>query len=147
MYGCLHEWASVNKVPTSTQVTVSVSTSFSYTTGQSASETTTDSIRAGVEVLLQSLKAAIVTSTHYVLDVPYTATVTPEFTDGTNGMPYTFTGVYRGVQLNDIQVVYEADVPLSGTGIDLVVSSGTAPDSVHLLIFLISAVFIDLFVN
>ena len=49
--------------------------------------------------------------------------------------------------MNDIQVVDEADVSLSGTGNDLVVSSGTAPDSVHLLIFLISAVFIDLFVN
>ena len=128
MYGCLHEWASVNKVPTSTQVTVSVTTSFSYTTGQSASETTTDSIRADVEVLPQSMKTATVTSNRYVLDVPYTATVTPEFTDGTNGMPYTFTGVYKGVQLNDIRVVYEADVPIFRTGIDSVVSSGTTPD-------------------
>ena len=128
MYGCLHEWASVNKVPTSIQVAVSVTTSFSYTTGQSASETTTDSIRADVEVLPQSMKTATVTSNRYVLDVPYTATVTPEFTDGTNGIPYTFTGVYKGVQLNDIRVMYEADVPIFRTGIDSVVSSGTTPD-------------------
>ena len=121
---------------------MSVTSSFSYTTGESASETTIDTITAGVEVLPLSSISAVITSNRYVLDVPYTATVTPEFTDGTVGSPYTFTGVYEGVQVNDIRVIYEANVPLPGTnGTEPTMEmSGAAPNSAHVLMFLISAV-------
>ena len=94
------------------QVTVSVTASFSYTTGESATETKSDQIRVTVQVLPRSKKTAVITATRYVVDVPYSATVIPEFHDGTTGAPYTFEGIYRGTQVNDIQVIFKPDVPL-----------------------------------
>ena len=71
-----------------------------YITEESASETT-DSISADITVQPHSFKVVIV-SNRYVMDVPYTANVTPEYADGTKGSSYTFSGVYEGVQVNEI---------------------------------------------
>ena len=81
-----------------------------YITEESASETT-DSISADITVQPHSFKVVIV-SNRYVMDVPYTANVTPEYADGTKGSSYTFSGVYEGVQVNEICVIFGADVPL-----------------------------------
>ena len=97
---------------THTQTTVSTTATYSYTTEESASETTTDSISADITVQPHSFKAVIIVSNCYVMDVPYTANITPEYTDGTKGSSYTFSGVYEGVQVNEIHVMFGADVPL-----------------------------------
>ena len=94
------------------QVTTTVTASFSYTTGGTSEQTVEDSISAGIEVLPRSQKAAIVTARRYVVDVPYTATLTPIHLDDTKGTPYRYSGVYEGVQVNDFTVIYEADIPL-----------------------------------
>ena len=78
------------------QVSISVTTSFSYETGGSATETSTDTTQVMIEVPPRSQIQAIIRSNRYTVDVPYTATVTPEFTDGANGTPYSFSGVYSG---------------------------------------------------
>lgn len=48
------------------------------------------------------------------MDVPYTATLITEYEDGSRGVRNNYRGVFRGVQVNEIRVVYEADVPLGG---------------------------------
>ena len=93
-------------------MTVSTTASYSYTTGESSTQSYTDVINAEILVQPMSSKSATVTSNRYVIDVPYTATVTPEYTDGTIGSSYTYNGVYRGVQINDIEVIYDEDVPI-----------------------------------
>ena len=97
---------------THTQATVSTTATYSYTTEESASETTTDSISADITVQPHSSTAVTIVSNRYVMDVPYTANVTPEYADGTTGSSYTFSGVYEGVQVNKIHVTFGADVPL-----------------------------------
>jgi uncharacterized protein YwlG (UPF0340 family) len=92
---------------------VSTTATYSYTTEESASETTADSISADIVVQPHSSKAVIIVSNRYVMDVPYTAVVTPEYADGTTGSSYTFSGVYEGVQVNEIRVTFGADVPLT----------------------------------
>ena len=64
------------------QVTYSVTTSFSYETGGSATETRTDTTEDDIEVPPRSKIQAVIRSNRYTVDVPYTATVTPEFPDG-----------------------------------------------------------------
>ena len=91
---------------------MSTTASYSYTTGESTTETHTDSINTDIIVQPRSSKSAIITSNRYVMDVPYTAVVTPVYTDGSTGSSYTYKGVYKGVQVNDVDVIYEADMPL-----------------------------------
>ena len=98
---------------THTQTTISTAATFSYTTEESATNTTTDSISADIVVQPHSSKAVIIVSNRYVMDVPYTANVTPEYADGTRGSPYTYSGVFEGVQVNKVHVTFGADVPLT----------------------------------
>ena len=97
---------------------MSTTASYSYTTGEleSTTETHTDSREANITVQPHSSKTAIITSSRYVMDVPYTAIVTPEYTNGTIGTTYTYKGIYKGVKVNDIDVIYEADVPIMSWG-------------------------------
>lgn len=110
------EYKSIVHIPfcliTASQTTYSVKASFSYTTGGTASETTSDTIQVGVSVLPQSVKSATVTSNRYTIDVPFEATVTPVFPDESEGTPYRFTGLYEGVQMSDVTVVYGPDIPV-----------------------------------
>lgn len=64
----------------------------------------------------RSRKEVIITSTRSVIDVPYIATVIPEFFDGTTGTPYVYSGTFEGVPVNNIKVVYEDDAPLFDDG-------------------------------
>ena len=94
------------------QTTVSTTAMYSYTTEESASKTTSDSIAAVITVQPHSSKSVVVVSNRYVMDVPYTARVTPEYADGSRGSSYTFNGVYKGVQVNKVGLTYGPDVPL-----------------------------------
>ena len=95
------------------QVTTSITTHYSYTTGGSATESKEDSITAKVKVKGNHFKVATITSKRYTMDIPFSATVTPQFTDDSYGSPYTYEGIYEGVQVNDVTVTYGPDVPIS----------------------------------
>ena len=56
---------------------------------------------------------ATVVSNRYVADVPYTATLTTIYADGTRDTKNNYSGVYRGAQIDEVRVVYNAAVPLS----------------------------------
>lgn len=91
---------------------MSTTASYSYTTGESDTEAHADSVDVEILVQPRSSKTASITSNRYIADVPYTAVVTPEYTDGTIGDSYVYRGVYNGVQINEITVIYDADVPI-----------------------------------
>lgn len=65
-------------------------------------------------VSAHSHKTAVVASTRYVADIPYRATLTKIFADGTTEKLNDYNGIYRGVQINSIRVLYEPDIPFSG---------------------------------
>ena len=94
------------------QVTTSVTAKYSYTTGGSHKETKTDSTTAKIRVQPRSSVVATITSKRYTMDVPFRATVTPQFTDGSYGAAFTYEGVFEGVQVNDVTVTYSPDVPI-----------------------------------
>ena len=54
--------------------------------GGSATETTSDTVNVAVAVQPRSQKVVSITSTKSEMDVPYTATVIPQYFDGTKGM-------------------------------------------------------------
>jgi hypothetical protein len=56
-----------------------------------------------------SQKTAVVMCRRYQLDVPYTAELITTFSDGTQALNKNFSGVFRGDQINEILVSYEAD--------------------------------------
>ncbi|KAJ8042094.1 Natterin-3 [Holothuria leucospilota] len=97
----------------SAEVTVSVAASFSQEWGSSSTKTFSDTIEIEVTVKPHSQKAAVVVGNRYTMDIPYTATLITEYEDGSRGVRNNFKGVFRGVQVNEIRVVYEADVPLN----------------------------------
>ena len=78
-------------------------------------KTKQDQIRATVSILPKSSKTAVVTATRYVVDVPFTATLVAEYYDGTERCPETYKGKYKGVEVSDVHVVYNSDVPLKPT--------------------------------
>lgn len=94
------------------EVTVSASTSMSQDWGGATSETTTDTIAVEISVQPRSSKIAEIVGNRYTMDLPYTATLITHYTDGTTGTRGEFQGVFRGVEVNDIRVIYHADVPL-----------------------------------
>ena len=95
------------------QVTTSITAKYEYTTGGSRKETKTDSTTAKIQVQPGSSIVATVAAKRYTMDVPFRATVIPEFTDGSTGAAFTYEGVYEGVQVNDVTVTYGPDVPIS----------------------------------
>ena len=99
-----------------TQVKFSVKAKYETTTGETVTKTKQDQIRATVSILPKSSKTAVVTATRYVVDVPFTATLVAEYYDGTKSRPQTYKGKYKGVQVSDVHVLYNPDVPLSSTG-------------------------------
>lgn len=94
------------------EVTVSASTSISTTWGSDISTTKSDSIRAQITVEPRSQKTAVVTGNRYKMDIPYTATLKTVYMDGTSGTNTNFKGVFKGVQVHEVRVVLEKDVPL-----------------------------------
>lgn len=95
------------------QVTTTYTSSYSYTTGKSFSETKEVTASPKVTVKPRSSKVATLASKRYKMDVPYTAEIQPTYTDGTRGAPYIYNGVYEGVQVHDITMTFDEDVPLS----------------------------------
>jgi len=97
----------------SSEVTVSVSASYEHEWGGSTAETFTDTIEVEVAVQPRSQKEAVIVGNRYTTDIPYTATLITEYEDGSRGVRNNYKGVFRGVQVNEIRVIYEADVPLN----------------------------------
>ncbi|KAJ8042166.1 Natterin-3 [Holothuria leucospilota] len=94
-------------------VTVSTTASFSHEWGGSTTKSYTDSVSVQVSVQPRSQKSAVIVGNRYTMDIPYTATLITEYEDGSRGVRNNYRGVFRGVQVNEIRVVYEADVPLT----------------------------------
>ena len=65
-----------------------------------------------MEVKPRSQKEVIITANRYTADIPYTATLTTIFKDGTRSIQSDYKGTYRGVQVNHVQVIFEPDVPI-----------------------------------
>ena len=63
------------------------------------------------KIVSTPLKVTI-TSSRYKMDVSYTAEIVPTYTDGSCGIPFVYNGVYEGVQVHDVTVTFEQDVPL-----------------------------------
>lgn len=94
------------------QTTISVTTSYSHEWGGSETTSTSDTISPLIKVPPHSQVTAVVTSRRYTADVPYVATLTIVYADDTTGTLTNYRGVYEGVQISNIQVVYEAAVPI-----------------------------------
>ena len=58
---------------------------------------------------------ATVVSNRYVADVPYTAQLITIYADGTRSVRNNYSGVYRGAQIDETRIVYDAAVPLTTT--------------------------------
>ncbi|KAJ8042779.1 Natterin-4 [Holothuria leucospilota] len=79
-------------------------------------ETTTfsDSVDVGITVQPCCTKAAEVSGWRYKMDVPYDATLVTYYADGTQGVREDYQGVFRGVEVSEIHIVYEPDIPIPG---------------------------------
>ena len=84
---------------------VSVSTTSTFTSGETRTETYTDSINAEVVVPGRARITAVITGTKYKADIPYSATIRKVYYDGTEGYG-TITGIYKGVAVNEITVSF-----------------------------------------
>ncbi|PIK38389.1 hypothetical protein BSL78_24774 [Apostichopus japonicus] len=94
------------------KVSLSVRASYSHEWGGSTTVTKTDSVGVEVEVQRCSSKSAIITGTRYSIDVPYVARLITIYEDGTQGIRDNYHGIFRGVEVNEIRVQYEPDIPL-----------------------------------
>ena len=94
------------------QATVSTTTTTTQTWGESTTESKTDTIEVEITVQPMSQKTATVVSNRYIADIPYTATLITTYADGSIGVRDDYSGVYRGVQVNEVRVVLDEDVPL-----------------------------------
>ena len=56
---------------------------------------------------------ASVVSSRYTADIPYTATLTTIYADGTKDVKYDYEGVYHGAQIDEVKVIYSEAVLLS----------------------------------
>ncbi|PIK38388.1 conserved uncharacterized protein [Apostichopus japonicus] len=100
------------------QVSLSVTASYSHEWGGSTTVTKTDSVGVQVEVQRCSSKSAIITGTRYSIDVPYVARLITVYEDGTQGIRDNYHGIFRGVEVNEIRVQYEPDIPIDGCRVD-----------------------------
>lgn len=91
---------------------MSSTASYEYEWGGEVRETTTDSIEVEITVQVKSSKIAEIVGNRYTIDVPYTATLITNYADGTSGKRYDLEGVFHGVQVNDVRVIFHEDVPL-----------------------------------
>lgn len=88
-------------------------TSYSFNWGETQTTTKSEAIAASVKVQPKSQKSVIVSSNRYIMDVPYVATLTKEYYYGSKETINDFKGVYEGVQINQVHVVYGEDTPIS----------------------------------
>lgn len=65
-----------------------------------------------VTVQPRSRKEVVVVGNRYTIDLPFTARLITVYEDDSRGVRENYRGVFRGVQVNEIRVVYEADTPL-----------------------------------
>ncbi|XP_071814564.1 uncharacterized protein [Apostichopus japonicus] len=102
------------------KVSLSVTASYSHEWGGSTTVTKTDSVGVQVEVQRCSSKSAIITGTRYSIDVPYVARLITVYEDGTQGIRDNYHGIFRGVEVNEIRVQYEPDIPIDGCRVDAI---------------------------
>lgn len=94
------------------QISLSSTASFSQEWGSATSKTKDDSIAVDITVQPRSSKIAEIVGNRYTMDVPYTATLITHYADDTDETKSDFHGVFRGVEVNDIKVIYHEDIPL-----------------------------------
>ena len=94
------------------QITVSVTTSYSHEWGGSETTSKTDTTSVSIKVKPHSQKSAIIKANRYTMDVPYVATLTIVYMDDSRSTLTNYRGVYEGVQVNNVEVVYNEDIPI-----------------------------------
>ena len=87
------------------ETSISVSTTSTFSTGQTTTKTHTDSINAQIELPGKSKITAVISGTKCKTDIPYTATITKVYYDGSEAQA-NISGVYKGVAISDIKVTY-----------------------------------------
>ena len=81
-------------------------------TGKETTETKTDTIEAQIEISEKSKIAVTITGQRYTAKVPWTGFQTKYYTDGSITTS-TVTGVFTGVQINEIGVQYGRETSLT----------------------------------
>ena len=87
------------------KTTISLQATSTFSTGETTTETKEESVTANVEVPARSQITAWIQGTKYKADIPYTATIKKFFFDGTTALA-TISGVYKGVAISEIKVMY-----------------------------------------
>ncbi|XP_066928855.1 uncharacterized protein [Clytia hemisphaerica] len=86
-------------------VTTNFETSKSYTTGKSKTVTKTDSVTAEIVLPPYSRSTAYIVGNQYKADIPYIATVTKVYFDGTESTQ-EMSGVFKGVQIAEYEITF-----------------------------------------
>lgn len=85
----------------------------STTIGESVTRSEADSIEVEMTVQPKSQKTATIVATRYTADIPYEATLTTIYADGTRGVRNNYRGVYRGATIAEVRAVIGEDIPLN----------------------------------
>ena len=86
-------------------VKTSVSSSWEGIDGEVNKNTTTESMKATVDVPANSKMTATIIANKYTSDIPYTAMMTKYYYDGST-TSYPVEGMYKGVTIDEVQVQY-----------------------------------------
>jgi hypothetical protein len=97
----------VAEFSTTTSITMSMST----TIGESVTKSFSDSRSATLVAEPHCQVTALIVSNDYTADVPYSGDMVTFFEDGTKETEHMF-GVFKGVAITNVRVVYEQGVPL-----------------------------------
>jgi len=87
------------------KVTVSATATVSYTNGNTYTTTTTNTYVAQANVPPNSTVVATLVVYQGTLNIPYTATVTATYDDGSTST-FNISSIYNGVNVDSVQVVY-----------------------------------------
>ena len=82
-----------------------VSSSWEGIDGEVNKNTTTESIKATVDVPANSKMTATIIANKYTSDIPYTAVMTKYFYDGST-TSYPVEGMFKGVTIDEVQIQY-----------------------------------------
>ena len=89
------------------KIEISAEVNYAHTWGGTSTETSTDTWSASVSVPPKGRVKAVGTVTQSTIEVPYEATVTTRYSDGTIKRENGTSGVYQGVNVSRFQITVE----------------------------------------
>ena len=105
-----------SKINIDVAVTTTIKTNFE--TGKEKVESTTKSITAGMEIPDRHKMDVVIVATKYTTNIPYTATLTKRFYDG-SFVEQKISGMFKGVNIDEVKVEYREINPIVSLGHDL----------------------------